>query len=104
MDKEQYTSEADRQLGDARFYRRLDSDPTQEFKAKVVTKLKEMLHSGETSEKTSTISQSPTPERADSIFYQKYTNLATLDVQLSQQIATQLNGFRSLSITISDLT
>ncbi|XP_052259228.1 uncharacterized protein LOC127863640 [Dreissena polymorpha] len=51
MDKEQYISEADRQLGDARFYRRLDSDPTQEFQAKVVTKLKEMLHSGEISDK-----------------------------------------------------
>jgi hypothetical protein len=42
MDKVDYLEEANRQLMDERFYKKLDSDPTEEFSTKITQKLKIM--------------------------------------------------------------
>ena len=40
MDKVDYLEEANRQLTDERFYKKLDSDPTEEFSTKITQELK----------------------------------------------------------------
>jgi hypothetical protein len=42
MDKVDYLEEANRQLKDERFYKKLDSDPTEEFSTKITQELKIM--------------------------------------------------------------
>jgi hypothetical protein len=42
MDKVDYLEEANRQLMDERFYKKLDSDPTEEFSTKITQELKIM--------------------------------------------------------------
>ena len=42
MDKVNYLEEANRQLTDERFYKKLDSDPTEEFSSKITQELKIM--------------------------------------------------------------
>ena len=42
MDKVDYLEEANRQLTDERFYKTLDSDPTEEFSTKITQELKIM--------------------------------------------------------------
>ena len=42
MDKVDYLEEANRQLTDERFYKKLDSDPTEEFSTKITQELKIM--------------------------------------------------------------
>jgi hypothetical protein len=42
MDKVDYLEEANRQLTDERFYKKLDSDPTEEFSTKITQELKLM--------------------------------------------------------------
>ena len=42
MDKVDYLEQANRQLTDERFYKKLDSDPTEEFSTKITQELKIM--------------------------------------------------------------
>ena len=42
MDKVDYLEEANRQLTDERFYKKLDSDPTEEFSTKITQELNTM--------------------------------------------------------------
>jgi hypothetical protein len=42
LDKVDYLEEANRQLMDERFYKKLDSDPTEEFSTKITQELKIM--------------------------------------------------------------
>ena len=42
MDKVDYLEEANRQLTDERFYKKLDSDPTEEFSTKITQELQIM--------------------------------------------------------------
>ena len=46
MDKVDYLEEANRQLTDERFYKKLDSDPTEEFSTKITQELKIMKENG----------------------------------------------------------
>ena len=46
MDKVDYLEEANKQLTDERFYKKLDSDPTEEFSTKITQELKIMKENG----------------------------------------------------------
>ena len=46
MDKVNYLEEANRQLADERFYKKLDSDPTEEFSTKITQELTIMKTNG----------------------------------------------------------
>ncbi|XP_061171899.1 uncharacterized protein LOC133181402 [Saccostrea echinata] len=47
LDKEAYMAEAQRQLSDERFCKKLDSDPTKEFSAAIIKTLDEMFENNE---------------------------------------------------------
>ncbi|XP_056017307.1 uncharacterized protein LOC125656461 [Ostrea edulis] len=47
MDKDKYLNEAHRQLSDERFYKKLQSDPTEEFSTKITETLQQMYNKGE---------------------------------------------------------
>jgi len=100
MGKEHNISKANRQLGDTTYFKRLYQDPTSDLQRLLKEKLTEMLDSVKT---TSNISQPQIPEQADSISSPKFTNLATLDAQLSLQTVTQPNRSQSLSTYITCL-
>ena len=44
MDREHYSSEAERQLNDSTFYKALDHEPTHEFAKKIADAVSEMLN------------------------------------------------------------
>ena len=92
MGKEQYISEANRQLSDTTYYKRLDEVLTSDHQ-RLVRKWSPQRKSVTT---TSNISQSKIPAQADSISSPKFTNLATLDSQLFLQTVTQPNRSQSL--------
>ena len=50
LDKEAYIAEANRQLTDERFYKKLDSDPTESFSALITDTLDEMYKNKEIGE------------------------------------------------------
>ncbi|XP_063411202.1 uncharacterized protein LOC134694136 [Mytilus trossulus] len=52
MDKANYIAEAERQLSDERFYKKLDYDPTSEFSSKIITALQTMHNDGHIDEDT----------------------------------------------------
>ena len=51
MDRDHYTSEAEKQLGDSTYYRLLNHDPTPEFAKEVSKAISEMHDEGHISEK-----------------------------------------------------
>ena len=74
-----HKSVANRQLGDTTYFKRLDRDPASDLQRLLNEKLTEMLAWKEISEH-------------NTISSQKFTNLETLDTQLSLQTITQPNG------------
>ncbi|XP_071155741.1 uncharacterized protein [Mytilus edulis] len=52
MDKCDYIQEAERQLSDERFYKKLDTDPTPQFNKEITTNLKNMCEQGHIDEDT----------------------------------------------------
>ena len=46
MDRCDYIQEAERQLSDERFYKKLNSDPTHQFNKEITTNLKNMCEQG----------------------------------------------------------
>ncbi|XP_071176278.1 uncharacterized protein [Mytilus edulis] len=52
IDKANYIAEAERQLSDERFYKKLDYDPTSEFSSKIITALQTMHNDGHIDEDT----------------------------------------------------
>jgi hypothetical protein len=52
MDKVDYLEEANRQLTDERFYKKMDSDPTEEFSTKITQELKIMKENGHINKNT----------------------------------------------------
>jgi len=98
MGKEHTISKANRQLGNTTSFKRLDQDPSCDLQRPLKENLTEKLDTKQSVKilKTLNISQSQIPEQADSISSPKFTNLATLDAQLSLQTLTQPNGSQSL--------
>ena len=47
MDRDKYLTEAHRQLSDERFYKKLQSDPTEEFSTKITETLQKIYDKGE---------------------------------------------------------
>jgi hypothetical protein len=46
MDRDKYLTEAHKQLSDKRFYKKLQSDPTEEFSTKITETLQKIYHKG----------------------------------------------------------
>jgi len=96
MGKEHSISEANPQLGDTTYYKRLDQDPASDRQRLINEKLTEMLALKEISEDNIEYLTVANPRAGRFYLPPKFTNLATLDAQLSLQTVTQPNGSQSL--------
>lgn len=77
LDKQVYLDEANRQLKDDRFYKKLDSDPTEEFSALITDTLDEMYENDEIG--VSVYETQPTVDRVNFICFQKSIRNECLD-------------------------
>ena len=101
IDVEDYIVEANRQLDDADFYRKLDSDPTQthlDLVNNAIDSLERQKHLDKKNLQRAL--NRPKPEHHSFIFYRRFINQEILDDQWSAQSTAILQRFRNSSTII----
>ena len=88
MDKVDYLEEANRQLTDERFYKTLDTDPTEEFSTKITQDLKIMKENSHIDKNTFHFWSQTNPKPDASIYYLKFIKSTSPSDPLFQQMGT----------------
>ena len=86
MDKVDYFEEANRQVTEERFYKKLDSDPTEEFSTRKTQELKIMKENSHIDKTTLLFLKLDKPKAGPSIYYLNLINSTTTGDPLLQQI------------------
>ena len=102
MDKVDYLEEANRQLTDERFYKKLDSDPTEEFITKITQELKIMKENSHIDKNTFDYLK-PDKPKVGRFYYLKFIKSTTPGDPLFQQMGTPQKKSPNSSIPTFDL-
>ena len=102
MDKVDYLEEANRQVTEERFYKKLDSDPTEEFSTKITQELKIMKENVISTRTLSIIWNQTNPKSDASIYYLKSIKSTTPGDPLFQQMGTPQKTSPNSSISTFD--
>ena len=102
MDCDWYINECLRQLNDTKFYRRLDSDITSDILTRVQFFIKRLHNNGVIDDKTKQFLIQVDPNREDSTFYLKYTNMESPDAPLFLATVIPQNASLTSLTTISN--
>jgi hypothetical protein len=103
MDKVDYLEEANRQLTDERFYKKMDSDPTEEFSTKITQELKIMKENSHIDKNTFDYLKPDNPKSDASIYYLIFIKSTTPGDPLFQQMGTPQKKSPNSSISTFDL-
>ena len=96
MDKCDYIQEAERQLSDERFYKKLDTDPTPQFNKEITTNLKNMCEQGHIYKDTFKYLKPENQSPGVSIFCPKYIKSIIQVDQLFLPMTTLQRKYQNL--------
>jgi hypothetical protein len=102
MDKVNYLGEANRQVTDERFYKKLDSDPTKEFSTRITQELKIMRENSHIDKNTFDYLKPDKPKVGPSIYYLKLIKSTAPGDPLFQQLGTPQKKSPNSSISTFD--